>query len=746
MDLSKLAQLAKSNPAAAKAFLNKIEKKTEEPRQVRKQDQVFTRQQLETIVTALVEKEVGKIPKPKDGKTPTKDEITKLIQPLIPVLRQPKDGKDAKITSEHLDKVVTKVLKQVAINPDVTRAVVNVLEKEYDLSQHPVIKKIQDRLEQIRKDQTHINRGVASGYTDQDVRRVINEEGGLGSSVTFKEGDGNPSVEATTVVFPNGTLTDNGNGQVTYDPGALGGGDMVTSTYDPANKAEQVLTVSDIDDTAYNATSWNGDTDTAPSKNTVRDKFEALDAAKASASHTHTLSEITDFDANDYATGAEGDLASSALQNVVEDTTPQLGGNLDAQNNSIQNLTDVETDTVTADSSAGLALRNSGGTTVATLGAGVGTGTTFAGGVNTGALGVTGDITVSGTVDGRDVAADGTKLDGIEVGADVTDATNVEAAGALMDSEVTNLAQVKAFDSSDYATAAQGALADSAVQPGDDADTLGSGAATDGWVLTADGAGGAAWEAVPASGGGDAWGDPVDADIVPDTTNTRDLGSSAVEFAEAHIRTVVTPNLKGRTASTTFLDSSDNTIAQFVGGTGVVNNFAFDASTTGNPVVMEAQGTDTNVSINLVPKGTGEAQVNGQRILDETDLASPTLTGTTTTDLFVYDAARGKVTAGGNLGTTETINFNDETNYTGNLDNDITFTFSNATSGDEVTLYLTYSGAQRTITWPSVTWLDNNNGSAPTTPSGAGEVLVVTVRYIGSTFYASATGNYAVYS
>ena len=34
-----------------------------------------------------------------------------------------------------------------------------------------------------------------------------------------------------------------------------------------------------------------------------------------------------------------------------------------------------------------------------------------------------------------------------------------------MDSEVTNLAQVKAFDSSDYATAAQGTKADSAQQP-----------------------------------------------------------------------------------------------------------------------------------------------------------------------------------------------------------------------------------------------------------------------------------------
>jgi hypothetical protein len=59
--------------------------------------------------------------------------------------------------------------------------------------------------------------------------------------------------------------------------------------------------------------------------------------------------------------------------------------------------------------------------------------------------------------------ADHTKLNGIEVSADVTDSTNVSAAGALMDSEVTNLAQVKAFAASDYATAAQGTLAAAAL-------------------------------------------------------------------------------------------------------------------------------------------------------------------------------------------------------------------------------------------------------------------------------------------
>jgi len=79
---------------------------------------------------------------------------------------------------------------------------------------------------------------------------------------------------------------------------------------------------------------------------------------------------------------------------------------------------------------------------------------------------MTGNIVMASTetVDGRDLSVDGAKLDLIEDNADVTDTANVTAAGALMESEVTNLAQVKAFDTSEYATSAQGALADSALQ------------------------------------------------------------------------------------------------------------------------------------------------------------------------------------------------------------------------------------------------------------------------------------------
>jgi len=58
---------------------------------------------------------------------------------------------------------------------------------------------------------------------------------------------------------------------------------------------------------------------------------------------------------------------------------------------------------------------------------------------------VSGSITLSGNVDGRDIATDGSKLDGIEASADVTDTSNVTAAGALMDSELTDLDGVKSL-------------------------------------------------------------------------------------------------------------------------------------------------------------------------------------------------------------------------------------------------------------------------------------------------------------
>jgi microcystin-dependent protein len=61
---------------------------------------------------------------------------------------------------------------------------------------------------------------------------------------------------------------------------------------------------------------------------------------------------------------------------------------------------------------------------------------------------MTGNIVMSGTetVDGRDLSVDGAKLDGIEAGADVTDAANVDAAGAVMNSDTTTASMAFVVD------------------------------------------------------------------------------------------------------------------------------------------------------------------------------------------------------------------------------------------------------------------------------------------------------------
>lgn len=61
-------------------------------------------------------------------------------------------------------------------------------------------------------------------------------------------------------------------------------------------------------------------------------------------------------------------------------------------------------------------------------------------------------------------------------------------------------------NTSDFATAAQGGLADTAVQPGDALTDLSSGAAISGQVPKADGSGGITWDDESGGGGGAAWG------------------------------------------------------------------------------------------------------------------------------------------------------------------------------------------------------------------------------------------------
>ena len=193
---------------------------------------------------------------------------------------------------------------------------------------------------------------------------------------------------------------------------AAGSGDMSTSTYDPASIAEQLVgltaaqtitnktidadnnTVSNIGDEELKAGIDAAKIADASVSNTEFQYLNGVTSAiqtqidgKADSSHTHTLTDITD----------SGALA--ALDTV---------GTAEIDNDAVtfDKISNIDTNRVLARSSAG-----------------------------------------SGSVEALTLPNFRTLIN-VEDGADVTDTTNVTAAGALMDSEVTDLAGIKSLDTS----------------------------------------------------------------------------------------------------------------------------------------------------------------------------------------------------------------------------------------------------------------------------------------------------------
>jgi len=224
-----------------------------------------------------------------------------------------------------------------------------------------------------------------------------------------------------------------------------------------------------------------------------------ISAANSSDNSGNTFIQDITLDSNGHvtdiavATATDGG-GGGGISNVVEDTTPQLGGDLGLNSKDITGTghiditgsghfsAKVEADSFVKDGGTSSQFLKADGSVDTNTYSTTDTQLTeeqvedFVGGMVTGntETGITVtyddsdgtlDFVVASQTDENFTTADHAKLDGIEASADVTDTANVTSAGALMDSEVTNLSQVKAFDSSDYATAAQGTKADSAQQP-----------------------------------------------------------------------------------------------------------------------------------------------------------------------------------------------------------------------------------------------------------------------------------------
>ena len=432
----------------------------------------------------------------------------------------------------------------------------------------------------------------------------------------------------------------------------------------------------------------------------------------------------------------------------------------------------------------------------------------------------------------------------------------VRTAGALMDDEITNLAQVKAFDATDYATAAQGALADSATQPGDDISTLtnDSGYITDYTVTESDVTAHEAALSVTESQISDLQNYQIKAVVsgsltaVNDTfyinvasatytdpspvegegfavfvrNGTATIGGTGYSTAGTIVHriyhsgawsnyvylnsaqlattyqpldadlTVIAGLVDPNADRILFWDDSAGAYAYLTASTGLTisgTNMTVRTSSATQTGIVElatdaetVTGTDTarattpaNITARLAAPGTiggttpgaatfttvtttGNIELGhasdttisrtGAGAIAVEGVAIPTISSTSTLTNKTLTAPKLTVSNLSNLGATETIDWSAADIFYGTLDSNVNITHSNEASGRTITLHLAYDGtAQRTITWTDVDrWTDNATGAAPTTPAASGNVLTVTMQYYGTTCVASATGNYAVYA
>lgn len=91
------------------------------------------------------------------------------------------------------------------------------------------------------------------------------------------------------------------------------------------------------------------------------------------------------------------------------------------------------------------------------------------------------------------------------------------------------------------------------------------------------------------------------ADFKPNADATYSLGSSALRWLKLFISGFIG-------------DANGNELLKFTATASAVNEVTLANAATGNNPTLTASGGDTNIGINLVPKGTGEIQYNGERI------------------------------------------------------------------------------------------------------------------------------------
>lgn len=104
---------------------------------------------------------------------------------------------------------------------------------------------------------------------------------------------------------------------------------------------------------------------------------------------------------------------------------------------------------------------------------------------------------------------------------------------------------------------------------------------------------------------------------------------SGVVVGTTDTQTLTNKTLTSPRVGTALLDSNGNEVFAITATTSAVNDFTLVNAATGNTPQIQASGGDTNIGINLVPKGSGSIQAGGVPVVTTT--GTQTLTNKTLT-------------------------------------------------------------------------------------------------------------------
>lgn len=290
-----------------------------------------------------------------DGETPTDEKIISLIKPLIPPVQKVKDGVTPKKWIDYFTKQELQDIKK-AIKESILSEIPKTLSKDELTVKFQTIQNILNNmpirwasyLRQLMDVKMWTLDDLQYGFTyNKSTAQFTLTQitwGGGGSVFVNGVEVTDPNFEDTAEIAITATGSDV---NFALKNGSIDETKLDASVNASLDLADTALQPANISDTAYDATSWNGVTTIAPSKNAVRDKIETMDSAIAlntakvtNATHSGDMTGDTALTAQPAiitgkpsATVASGDLVliadvndSNALKQVTAQSIADLGG------------------------------------------------------------------------------------------------------------------------------------------------------------------------------------------------------------------------------------------------------------------------------------------------------------------------------------------------------------------------------------------------------------------------------------